>query len=219
MGLSTFKFLSMDRSKWAQAPSFSLVGRGQGRGGERERQVWAPMWFFPEHIHLSTPLPAKACLGSTHRIWYKLKTKLGPRKTIHRERVRAPGRLWPRAMRALTLPGGSEGRSGAQGGSQVPAVSVSAPFPPSETESSTFGEQIRHGGEGGPSIKGADYPGKKQAGLAWSPKEQTWLQSRLPHFPVLTVPPLRHLYNTESKNVIPARDFKGKHLGKRCIGT
>lgn len=49
------------------------------------------------------PLPAHLP-WSTHRIWYKLKTKLGPRKTAQREvSVQGPC-LSPWATVPLTLP-------------------------------------------------------------------------------------------------------------------
>lgn len=82
--LSMFKFLFMVLSKQTPAPSFALVCLEHGEETRKRNSVFG-----------SLPNPTQICSESTHRIWYKLKTKLGPRKTIRKERVSTPRETCP----------------------------------------------------------------------------------------------------------------------------
>lgn len=166
MGLSMFKFLAMGCSKRTLAPSSSPVGLGDREGaGGGATSLGAPEVLSPAH---SPPLPAHLP-WSTHRIWYKLKTKLGPGKTAQRERSVRRGRyrlgqpcpspcpspcpVEGGAWAALgPLPAGGGRREGERGAALGLRRAASCSFcllppaPSSQTESSTFGGQICHWG-------------------------------------------------------------------------
>lgn len=134
---------------------FSGGPGGRGGGGER----------FLKHIHLPAfPAFPTSSLpwAPTHRIWYKLKTKLGPRKTST-ERGSEP--------RAAACPspclGGSEGCSGLRERPRFLQRLPLSPAPSSQTESSTLRGRSA---AGGPSIKGADHPGEEGSSPSLEPQ-------------------------------------------------
>lgn len=118
----------------------------------------------------SLPNPTQICSESTHRIWYKLKTKLGPRKTIRKERVSTsretcPSRYWEQ-WGSLTPSGrsrvaGLDLRMLGEGPKHLHCCLPHAHgrTPSSQTEPPAFGEQILWLGI--PLFKGTDYPGKE----------------------------------------------------------
>lgn len=145
MGLSMFKFLFMECSKWTLAPSFSLVGLGdREEAGRGSGKFGGPCGSFSSTF-TSPPRPHLLC--STHRIWYKLKTKLGPRKTIQRERVSAQGPLPVASGHRAPHPAwGSVGLLWASGRAGSCSLCLPPPAPSLQTESPTFGGQICHWG-------------------------------------------------------------------------
>ena len=139
---------------------FSCLVKGMGRNQSQGR----------ERVCLgSKPNPTQICPESTHRIWYKLKTKLGPRKTIRKERVSTsretcPSPFWEHLV--LSYPiweelGGWAGPQDAVGGSHVPSLSATCWYPgvphlPRQNHHFREADLMpRH-----PPIKGTDYPGK-----------------------------------------------------------